>query len=165
MAFDPYAGPDGDLRSILILPRSPAAEQHARVLKRVSANNINLPTILEYRMRNGELQVVLTWVRGMDLQRYLEEVHSGCRRRPSATEAFRLVRGLAHGLGQLHRRHAIIHGDIKPANLILASNPEPAGDDRLWQRVGSGTNGCPRRRRRDQQSLRCPGAAPTDRSR
>ena len=29
----------------------------------------------------------------------------------------------AHGLAQLHRRHAIVHGDIKPANLILARNP------------------------------------------
>lgn len=123
MAFDPYAGPDGDLRAILVLPQSPAAEQHVRVLKRISANNINLPTILEYRRRKDELLVVLTWVRGMDLEGYLRKVRSGRKPRPSATEAFRLVRGLAHGLGQIHRRHAIIHGDIKPANLIVASDP------------------------------------------
>jgi serine/threonine protein kinase len=123
MAFDPYAGPGGDLRAILILPRSPAAEQHVRVLKRISANNINLPTILEYRTRQDELLVVLTWVRGMDLHEFLKRIRDGQKPRPSATEAFRLVRGLAHGLAQLHRRHAIVHGDLKPANLILASAP------------------------------------------
>lgn len=123
MAFDPYAGPDGDLRAIFVLPRSRAAEQHIRVLKRISANNINLPTILEYRAHRDELFVVLTWVRGMDLKSFLREVQNAKKPRPSATEAFRLVRGLAHGLGQLHRRHAIVHGDIKPANLIVASDP------------------------------------------
>ena len=123
MAFDPHAGPDGDLRAILILPRSPAAQQHVRVLKRVSANNVNLPTILEYRVQGSDLVIVLTWVRGADLQVYLDDVRAGRTPRPSATEAFRLVRGLAHGLAQLHRRHAIVHGDLKPANLVLARNP------------------------------------------
>lgn len=123
MAFDPHAGPEGDLRAILVLPRSPAAGQHIRVLKRVSANNVNLPTILEYRVQGGNLIVVLTWVRGTDLQTYLDDVRASRQPRPGATEAFRLVRGLAHGLAQLHRRHAIVHGDIKPANLILARNP------------------------------------------
>jgi serine/threonine protein kinase len=123
MAFDPHAGPDGDLRAILVLPKSPAAKQHVRVLKRISARNINLPTILEYRVGQRDLLVVLTWVRGADLRSYLKDVRESRRPRPSATEAFRLVRGLAHGLGQLHRRHAIVHGDIKPANLILASDP------------------------------------------
>ena len=99
MAFDPYAGPDGDLRAILVLPRSPAAEQHIRVLKRISANNINLPTILEYRTRKDELLVVLTWVRGMDLQNFLKKVRDARRPRPSATEAFRLVRGLGPRFG------------------------------------------------------------------
>ena len=35
----------------------------------------------------------------------------------------RLLRGLAHGLGQLLRSFALIHGDIKPENLILARRP------------------------------------------
>jgi serine/threonine protein kinase len=123
MAFDPHAGPEGDVRAILVLPKSPAARQYVRVLKRVSANNVNLPTILEYRVQGDDLVIVLTWVRGPDLQVYLDDVRRGQVVRPSANEAFRLAHGLAHGLAQLHRRHAIVHGDIKPANLILARNP------------------------------------------
>ena len=60
MAFDPYAGPDGDLRAILILPRSKATQQHVRVLKRAAGGD-NLPTILEYHTERDRLLLVLKW--------------------------------------------------------------------------------------------------------
>lgn len=119
MGFDPHSGPEGDLRSILVLPRSRATEQHVRVLKPLSTDNVNLPQIMEYRIQGDDLVVVLAWIRGVDLATYLNDIRAVGRPRPSATEAFRLVQGLAHGLAHLHRRRAIVHGDIKPANLIL----------------------------------------------
>jgi len=123
MAFDPHAGPGGDLRAILLLPHSRPARQHLRILKRISAGNDNLPTILHYRAQGDRLLVVLAWVRGPDLRSYLDQVRTGKAARPSPTEAFRLYRGLAHGLSHLARRHAIVHGDVKPANTILTRGP------------------------------------------
>ena len=123
MAFDPHAGPDGDLRAILDLPRSRSTEQHLRVLKRISANNFNLPTIHNYRANHDRILVVTEWIRGPTLASFLNDVRSNKRPRPSPVEALRLVRGLAHGLSRLHRKRQIIHGDVKPANLILASDP------------------------------------------
>ena len=123
LAFDPHAGPGGDTRALLVFPRTASAWQHVRVLKRLSAGNPNLPTILEYQCSNDQILLVLTWVRGPDLRSYLDAVRSNAKPPPSAIEGVRLVRGLAHGLAQLHRRHTIIHGDLKPANLIVARNP------------------------------------------
>lgn len=123
MVFDPQAGPGGDLRALLILPRSRRAEQHVRVLKRLSSRQTHWPTILEYHRRGPDLVLVLPWVRGPDLQSFLDGVRNGFHVRPSASESVRLFRGLAHGLTQVHRRHTIIHGDIKPPNLILTRNP------------------------------------------
>ncbi len=123
MALDPHAGPDGDLRAILELPRSRSTEQHLRVLQRLSRDNFNLPTIHNYQAQRDRILVVLEWIRGPTLGTFLGKVRSDKKPRPSPVEAFRLVRGLAHGLSRLHRKRQIIHGDIKPANLILASNP------------------------------------------
>lgn len=120
LAFDPHAGPGGELRSILILPRNTASRQHLQVLKTASSN-VNLPTILEYRPHRDQWQLVLQWIHGPDLKSYLADLRQREHaRRLSVREAFRLFRGLAHGLSQLHRR-GIIHGDIHPGNLVLTT--------------------------------------------
>lgn len=121
-AWDPDAGGDGDLRAILDLPRSPASEQHLRVLKTLSRDNENLPAIENYRAQGERTLIALEWVRGPTLEQYLQEVRNREHPRPSPFMAFRLVRGLAHGLSRLHRRWQIIHADLKPANLILTRN-------------------------------------------
>lgn len=121
LAFDPHAGPGGDLRALLVLPQAPEAFRHVRILK--SRSSDSFPRILEYRQQGEELLLVLNWIQGKDLQSYLDEVRRGSRPQPSATEALRLGRGLAHGVSQLHRWGATVHGDIKPANLILAPPP------------------------------------------
>ena len=35
----------------------------------------------------------------------------------------KLYRGLAHGLSQMHRHRRVVHGDIKPGNLVLSREP------------------------------------------
>jgi len=121
MAYDRTAGPD--LRQIVILPRSSASRQHLAVLQRVSQGNPNFPAILEYHPRRDEIVVLTTWIWGDDLQEYLDEATHGNASWPSPIETCKLYRGLAHGLNHLHRRCNVVHGDIKPANLILASGP------------------------------------------
>ena len=119
MAFDPDAR--GELRLILVLPHSAAAEEHVRVLKRLPAGNVNLPRLLNYEVQQGELRLVLTWVEGTPLQSFLDAVRGRRARRVSSYESVRLVRGLAHGLRTLHQHAHLVHGDLTPANLILTS--------------------------------------------
>jgi len=38
-------------------------------------------------------------------------------------ESVRRIRSLAHALSTLHRHCQVVHGDIKPANLVLPSDP------------------------------------------
>jgi serine/threonine protein kinase len=123
MALDPHAGPSGALRAILVLPDSRRGRQHANVLDQISRNNGALPKVFDFRARRGELFVVMEWVKGIDLQAYLAGARVGQRPRPSPVEAVRLIRRLAHDLGQIHRKRRIAHGDIKPSNLIVGSEP------------------------------------------
>jgi serine/threonine protein kinase len=120
---DPSAGPRGDFRQILVLPRGEASRQHIAVLQRLSQGNPNLPTILDSAGRGDEFWVVTNWVRGLDMKKFLDEVRTGKRERPSPLEVIKLYRGLAHGLSQMHRHRRIVHGDIKPENLILTREP------------------------------------------
>ncbi|MAT70845.1 MAG: hypothetical protein CMJ58_15125 [Planctomycetaceae bacterium] len=124
-AFDPYAGPDGDLRAVWVFPRTSYVEKQIRLVARVSEANANFPTILEYHPVGRRLFVVATWIRGQDLAAYLDDVRSGRfpNARPSPGEAVRLARGLAHGVSNLNQKKNIVHGDIKPANIVLMREP------------------------------------------
>jgi serine/threonine protein kinase len=123
LAFDPSAGPGGDLRQIIVLNRRETLSQRIAILQRLSQGNPNLPTILVYDPGRSETSIVTTWVWGEDLDKYLKAARKGCVSLPSPTETCKLLRGLAHGLYHLYKGHGIIHGDIKPANLILAPDP------------------------------------------
>jgi serine/threonine protein kinase len=112
-----------DFRQILVLPRGKSSRQHIAVLKRVSQGNPNLPTIVDYEHRGDETFVVTNWVRGEDLKTYLGRITAGQRPWPSPLEIMKLYRGLAHGLCQMHRHRRVVHGDLKPANLVLTREP------------------------------------------
>jgi serine/threonine-protein kinase len=69
------------------------------------------------------MHVVTNWVQGTNLKRYLAMARAGKRVWPSPTEAFKRYRGLAHALSQMHVQAGVIHGDLKPGNMILTSRP------------------------------------------
>ena len=123
LAFDPDAGPDGDFRVMLRLEHAPSAQRHLRSLMARSRKNQHLPPIIDFQSRQGEVLVVLNWIQGQDLQEFLELVSHGKKQQPSPAHAIRLVSRLAHGLTSLHRRPGLIHGDIRPANLVLTFDP------------------------------------------
>ncbi len=119
--FDPSAGPGGDCRALHLLPPGKETEQRLEVLKRASDGNTNFPTVVHFHAEAERVIVVLTWVWGTSLQEKLRAVRAGdLRARISAGEATKRIHGLAHGLAQFHHRANAVHGDVKPANIVLA---------------------------------------------
>jgi serine/threonine protein kinase len=121
--FDPRAGIGGDFRVLHILPRSPATSQRLEILRRAAEKNLNLPNILECHPERDRIFVLTRWVWGIPLDRYLADVRTKKQPRPSSREIVRLLRGLFHGVGHFHHDAHSVHGDIKPANIVLEPKP------------------------------------------
>lgn len=119
--YDRAAGPRGDWRLLLVLPRTAVVSQHVAVLERLQdARNVNVPLLVEFHRQRDSMDLLLAWTPGCALAEHLTRMREGREAAASAWKASRLIRGLAHGLCQLHHRWNVNHGDIKPANLILA---------------------------------------------
>lgn len=123
LAFDPHAGPKGDLRLLHDLPKSRATKQHVTVLSRLNRLHSTLPVLLEHQVERDRIVLVTKWVRGFSLREYLAFCRDGKRPWPSPTVAISLFRKMAHGISQLHDRVNVVHGDIQPGNVILADAP------------------------------------------
>ena len=102
-----------------------AAEVEAGTLRRLKAlNPLQNPTTMCPRfsstIRDGTTSSLSATGSGARrYKRILTEVDAGKRRPFSSYEATRLFSGLAHGISQLHYKKGIVHGDIKPDNLII----------------------------------------------
>jgi serine/threonine protein kinase len=121
--FDSTAGFHGDYRVLDFLPRSREMEQQIEVLRRLAEKNLHFPKIIQCVRQGNKLGVVSTWIWGIDLRDYLGQVRGKKIVRPSTREVCRLVNKLAHGLAHLHVKLNIVHGDIKPANIVLEKDP------------------------------------------
>lgn len=123
LAFLPDACPGGDLRMIHVVQRTPESVQLLKVLKRLVDDSRNFPKIVEHEIRGTRITLVSTWIHGENLAYRLDRARHAPSLWPTPYMAFRLFRGLAHALHQVHHKQNIVHGDIKPANLILAPAP------------------------------------------
>lgn len=118
---DPH--PRGTILTAILLPSGPQAEQLLKSYARIPTSNSNLPKLLTSERRNGTLSMVVTWSEGTDVANYLTRVNDGKWSPPSAWEVIRRIKCLAFSLDVLHNNCRVVHGDIKPANLILPSDP------------------------------------------
>ncbi len=109
-------------RLLMRLPHDAATDQHLKVLRRLPRRDA-VPQIIDSQIQGDQCLVVLSWTEGIDLGKYFQSVKRGAVIAPSAYESVRLVRGLVHGLLQLHQHAQLIHGDLKPENLILTRKP------------------------------------------
>jgi serine/threonine-protein kinase len=119
-AYDPVAR---DLRAVLVLPRSASSSRHLKNLKHLAnRNSANFPMILEFHPRDDQVFVIQAWVWGHDLARKLEHAARHPDSWPHPAECFQIYRRLAHALTQIHRETGLVHGDVKPSNIVLVRN-------------------------------------------
>ncbi len=121
LAFDRVAGPHGALRVLQIMPHTAESWQRINSLQRLGQYNPELPSILEFYRKDGEIVSIEPWIEGKDLRAWIRKMRESPRQHLGAPEAIRLFRQLAHGLHHLHRHDGLVHADIKPANIILSN--------------------------------------------
>ena len=115
--------PEGTRRLAIIVPFDEACEQLRRSLRRLPAHASSLPTLIDHGRLDGQYCFIVEWVPGIDLERYLDRVRAGRTVRPSVTQCLRLFRGTVHSLRLMHDVSQLVHGDLKPANLVLTTHP------------------------------------------
>jgi serine/threonine protein kinase len=112
-----------DFRAVTVLPNDPGNHQHLKSLRKLAnRNSANFPMVLEFHRKDGHTYVVQAWIRGHDLARKIRHAERYPATWPTPFEAFQIYRRLAHGLTQIHRETGLVHGDIKPADLVLLRN-------------------------------------------
>ena len=118
-AYQAFDTASKQMRALHELPDTPATVQRIRTLQHLTWGSNEMLQIHDYHRDGGRVWVVLNWVDGFDLRDVLTGIRELGKPRIAAPEAVRLFKGLAHALYRLHKKEQIVHGDIKPANLIL----------------------------------------------
>lgn len=112
--------PNQEFRAITILPKASTNLQRLRVIQELAGRNpSNFPQVMAIDVRGDSFKVLQAWVRGHDLASKIRHAEEHPERWPGPLEGFQIYRNLAHGLIQLHRATGLVHGDIKPGNLVM----------------------------------------------
>jgi serine/threonine protein kinase len=115
--------PKKSIFTIIDIPKSRDALQFLNSLKSLPERNSGIPRFVDSDEADGQLQIVVSWCEGTDLETYFGRIPKGKASPASVWESIKRIKSLAHICGVLHKRCRIIHGDIKPANLVLPAEP------------------------------------------
>ncbi len=102
------------------LPADQAGQDHLAVEGRILADldHPNLARVYDLGTHDGRLYLVMELVRGRTLEQHARQANLSPR------EAAALVAKVARALAVAHGR-GVIHGDIKPKNILIDENGEP----------------------------------------
>ncbi len=117
--WDPSPSPRGTFYTIIDVAKSKDSLQFRDSLQRLPEDVAGLPRLRTSKEEGERLMLVVSWCRGTNLEKYFQRVAANKSFTPCVWEPVRRIRSLAHLLRLLHRFCRVIHGDIKPANLIL----------------------------------------------
>lgn len=118
--------PRGTFYTLLDVDICFESKQFLDCLQRLPKRQGSLPSLRNYDCVDRRLRMIVDWCQGIDLQSYLDRVSQQRSYLPIGVwEAVRRMRALAHACCCLHQDCRIIHGDIKPSNLILPSERIP----------------------------------------
>jgi len=123
LVWDPRGGSVG-MRLLTRLDADLTNRDRVRTLERLADASPSFPQLLECRREGDQLYVVMSWVDGDDLAYRLRGAAEGRRPAPSVHDAWKLYRSLAHALVQMHQKTQLVHGDVRPENLIITRKPE-----------------------------------------
>lgn len=117
LVFDRTAGLRGDLRALHFYPMERETFERLRVLERLR-KDARLPALLDVYRERTRVAALFTWVDGVSLDRYMEPMLTGRRERPSPRVAIAMIRNLCHAVRTVNEMLNVVHGDIKPANIV-----------------------------------------------
>jgi serine/threonine protein kinase len=118
--------PRGTFYTLLDVANSLESNQFLNCLQQLPKRQSSLPSLRNFDCVDGRLRIIVDWCEGIDLQKYLDRALQQRSFLPIGVwEAIRRMRALAHACCVLHQDCRIIHGDIKPSNLILPSERIP----------------------------------------
>lgn len=109
-----------DLRSLQILPHR-LTQQRLGVLQRLTNSNPFTAGIVDHECRNQASLIVSQWIPGLSVSEWLQR-QAQSHRRISLPESLRLYGGLVRSICGFHRTTGLVHGDIHPDNMVIASH-------------------------------------------
>lgn len=111
--------------------QSDSLKREAQLLARI--RHPNLARVLDAGIAAGRTFLVLEDVRGVDLK------HAFAGHKQPAREACRILSRIAAAVAEVHR-YGVLHGDIKPENIIIGEDGEPRlidlGSARVFDATG-----------------------------
>lgn len=113
-------------RSVRLLERSGATQQRIDVLRRIDDHEELIPGIIEVRNSGSFLVLVQKWLKGRSLRDYIRAGMRGSQPGISAHQCVMMFRVFALHLSALHRGGFVVHGDIKPDNILIVKK-------RVWR--------------------------------
>ncbi len=107
-------------RCVKILDYSAASKRQLESLRRVDGHQQIVPNIIEVRRAKDKLVLVSNWIVGHSLRQYLRAANTGHHSGISLHQSLVMFRVFASQLSSLHRSGFVVHGDIKPDNILIS---------------------------------------------
>ncbi|MEO8271801.1 MAG: protein kinase, partial [Aureliella sp.] len=119
----PAPRPRGTTFTAIILPASAEADQLRKSVAQIPPTQSSLPKLVDWETVQNQTTILVSWCEGLSLAEHYKRFRVDGRSPVSVWESVRRAKAMAYGLADLHLHARVIHADIKPANLILPSDP------------------------------------------